>query len=317
VSQNPSLVAPSQSPFARFASLASRPSFQVSLLALCAACGALLSSPAQADDVGESIALQLTTNVPNTYAFRGFVLKDKGLISQYDADLRIALVDSESLKFMVLSGFWISLHPGDQAKTGKGPAAWYESRISGGLGVSVSGVDAFARLVAYSSPNGSFEDVYEFNLYGGFRDDTLWAGDDEDEVFRGIFPHVVLAQEFKGGRDGQDTGRYIELGVAPRLRVLYGTLLGVDLSLPVEAGFGFGGYYEFATPSGGVRDHAFGFASFGALLDLDLRMMPERLGLYHLKGYFKLLLPSAHADAPGGRPDSVEPIGGVEGTLTF
>jgi hypothetical protein len=305
VSQNPSLAAPAKSLIGAF-------------LGLSIGAATLLSgTDARADDVGESIALQLSTNATNTYAFRGFVLKDEGLISQYDSDLKVALVDTESLRFMVLAGFWISLHPGDQAKTGRGPAAWYESRISGGLGVSARGIDALARLVAYSSPNDSFSDVYEINLEGRYRDDTLWAGDDEDAIFRGIFPHMILAQELKGARDGDDFGRYIELGVAPRVRVLYSSLLGIDFSLPVNMGLNFGGYYQLPTgPAGQREDYVFGFASFGAVLDFDLRMMPERLGLYHLRGYFTLLLPSAHANVPGG-PDSVEPIGGVEGVLNF
>ena len=61
MSQIPSLVAPTQSLFR-------------ALLGLCIASSTLLSSPARADDVGESVALQLSTGVPNTYAFRGFVL---------------------------------------------------------------------------------------------------------------------------------------------------------------------------------------------------------------------------------------------------
>jgi hypothetical protein len=304
VSHNPSLAAPAKSLIGAF-------------LGLSIGAATLLSgTDARADDVGESIALQLSTNATNTYAFRGFVLKDKGLISQYDSDLKVSLVDTETLRFMVLAGFWISLHPGDQAQTGRGPASWYESRITGGLGVSARGVDAYARLVAYSSPNDSFSDIYEINLEGRFRDDTIWAGDDEDAIFRGIFPHMILAQELKGSRDNHESGRYIELGVAPRVRILYSSLLGLDFSVPVNAGFNFGGYYELPNGTGGYEDHAFGFASIGAVLDFDLRMMPERLGLYHLRGYFTALLPTAHADMPGG-PDSFEPVGGVEGVLNF
>jgi hypothetical protein len=318
VSQNPSLVAPAKSLIGVFLEFCCADR-RASALGLCMAAATLLSAvnDARADDIGESISLQLSTNATNTYAFRGFVLKDKGLISQYDSDLKVALVDTESLRFMVLGGFWMSLHPGDQATTGKGPAAWYESRFSGGLGVSARGVDAYARLVAYDSPNNSFSDIYEINLEGRFRDDTIWAGDNEDTIFRGIFPHIILAQELKGARDNHEYGRYIELGVAPRVRVLYSSLLGVDFSLPVTMGLNFGGYYQFPTSTGRYEDHALGFASFGAVLDLNLRMMPERLGLYHLKGYFTLLLPTAQADVPGSLANTVEPIGGVEGVLNF
>ena len=57
--------------------------------------------------------------------------------------------------------------------------------------------------MVYSSPNGSFEDVYELLLKADFFDDVSGPRASRTR-FRGIFPSVTLAKELKGARDGRD-----------------------------------------------------------------------------------------------------------------
>ena len=108
--------------------------------------------------------MTMSSGAPNQYFFRGLLQSDQGFLWQSNSNLDVALYDSKEFKLIIPVGFWFSVHPGDKAKTGKGPAAWYESRLSGGIAAEGHGYRADLRLVVYSSPNGSFEDVYELLL---------------------------------------------------------------------------------------------------------------------------------------------------------
>lgn len=276
-----------------------------------------MPSSVRADRVGESVHATLTSGTPNQYVFRGLVLNDKGWIGQAGSDLWADLLDTDDLRISSVVGFWITLHPGDKAEMGAGPAAWYESRLDGGLVFGVGDLDMDGRVVVYSSPNGSFEDIYELRGVLKYDDERLFAQGSSRAIFRGFAPKLTLAYEMKGARDQQNNGAYAELAIAPRLRILEGVALSADLSFPISAGFSVADYYEFVDKNGDIQDHGLGFASFGTKLDVALGFVPERLGLWSMTFYLDAVLPVAQADAAGSKVDTVELVVGAFGALHF
>ncbi len=284
---------------------------------------------ALAEDVGEAIHARLSSNSPTQYLFRGLLLKDKGAIGQASSELVVDLYESDSIRFGIPVGFWLSLHPGEKAgQLGRGPAAWYESRIDGGVQLEVNHLTLDGRLVVYSSPNGTFEDVYELRGIASYNDQALFAGDDVKAVFRGFFPQMTLASEAKGARDGGKSGTYAELAIAPRLHVLEGVALAADLAFPMRVGLSVSNYYEMRDKSGAFKDHKLGFASVGGMLDIEARFVPRRLGLYNIHLSVDAILPVAQNEASAAslskaqlrtykNPDSVELVIAAETVLTF
>ncbi len=280
----------------------------------------LLISPlsASAEDVGEAIHARLASTSPNQYVFRGLKLKDKGVIGQAASDLVVDLYNSDTFRFSIPVGFWLSLHPGDKAgRVGPGPAAWFESRIDLGAQMQIYDLTLDGRLIVYSSPNGSFEDIYELRGIASYNDQKLFAGDDKKAIFRGIFPQATLAVEAKGARDRGESGTYAELAMAPRFHVLEGVALAADFSFPLSLGASLSNYYEVPTKSGKVEDQALGFVSAGGMLDIAARFVPQRLGLYNLRLSLDAVLPLAQNKAVGNDTDTVELVFGAQSVLTF
>ena len=127
--------------------------------------------PQHKNKLGESLRMTMSSGAPNQYFFRGLLQSDQGFIWQSNSNLDVALYDSKEFKLIIPVGFWFSVQPGDKATTGKGPAAWYQSRLSGGIAAQGEAYRADLRLVVYSSPNGSFEDIYELMLKVELFDD--------------------------------------------------------------------------------------------------------------------------------------------------
>ncbi|MFT3927320.1 MAG: hypothetical protein QM778_32575 [Myxococcales bacterium] len=274
-------------------------------------------TPKAPEGLGDSLRMTMSSGAPNQYFFRGILQSDKGFIWQSNSNLDVALYDSKEFKLIIPVGFWFSVHPGDKAKTGKGPAAWYESRLSGGIAAEGQGYRADLRLVVYSSPSGSFEDVYELMLKVDLFDDVVFAKESEKQGFRGFFPSITLANELKGARDGRDSGTYLELDVAPRARLLASKDVWIDAVLPLAIGLGLNKYYQFAE-FGDTKptNHVLGYASAGLLLDIVPRFVPARLGAYNILPSITALLPAATKDAqPGVR--TVEVVAKIDSMLRF
>jgi hypothetical protein len=285
---------------------------------------AALGSPALADDehampdeeIGDSIAMLLSSGAPTQYLFRGLPQSDRGFIWQANANLDVALYDSPQLQLIIPVGFWLSLHPGDKATSGRGPAAWYESRMSGGLALASPAFRADARFAVYSSPNGSFRDVYELLLTAELRDDVLWTTSDPEAVFRGFFPSLTLAQELEGARDGAGEGTFADLRLSPRLRLLSSASWTIEVALPVALGLSLNDYYELPTGTrGSRRAQSLGYASAAIAADIFPRFVARRLGLYAITPSLELLLPRAARDLPG--VDTLELVARIDSSLRF
>jgi hypothetical protein len=277
-----------------------------------------VSAPASAQRLGESIDITMYGRVTNQYFFRGLLQADRGSMLQGAAEMKVALYDGKDTQFYTVGSFFLSLHPGDQVEGGNVPAAWYEARMTGGLGVTQRGLDVHAQFAAYSSPNGSFQDIYELLLWTRWRDDTYWAGRNDYAVFRGLFPELTLAGELGGARDGRDSGGYLGLGLAPRLRALYGALFAVDFVFPASLGLSLSDYYQTRTgPLGKRENHALGYLSLGALIDIEARWVPRRLGAWNWRPTCELMFPTASQDAVAPRTSTVEFVVRADTVLNF
>lgn len=275
------------------------------------------SAEPKVEQVGESIRMTMSSGAPNQYFFRGLLQSDKGFIWQSNSNMDVALYDSDTFKLIIPVGFWFSIQPSDKAETGKGPAAWYESRLSGGLALAGPAFRTDLRLMVYSSPSGRFEDVYELLLKADLFDDVFWAKGDPRTVFRGIFPSVTLAQELKGARDGRDSGMFAELRIAPRLRLAASETVLVDAAFPMTVGLGLSDYYQLVE-IGKMRpsNHGLGYTSFGVLFDIEPLFTPVRLGRINVLPSLEVLLPHAANDAQP-RVGAVELVAKIDSALRF
>ena len=261
--------------------------------------------------------MTMSSGAPNQYFFRGLLQSDHGFIWQSNSNLDVALYDSKAFRLMIPVGFWFSVHPGDKAKTGKGPAAWYESRLSGGLAAEGRGYRADLRLVVYSSPNGSFEDVYELMLKVDLFDDVVFAKGDDASFFRGFFPSITIADELKGARDGRDRGAFAEIAVAPRMRLWATKDVLIDAVIPVAVGLSLANYYQLVDfKDTKPTNHVLGYASAGLLFDIVPRFVPTRLGLYDILPSITVLLPTAAKDAQP-HVNAVELVAKIDSMLRF
>jgi hypothetical protein len=276
------------------------------------------ASPEPAEEqVGESLRMNMSSGAPNQYFFRGLLQSDKGFLWQSNSNLDVALYDTKQLRFITPVGFWFSVHPGDQAKSGRGPAAWYESRLSGGVALENDVFRTDARLIVYSSPNGSFRDVYELALVAELRDDAFWVKNQEPTGFRGFFPSLTLATEVKGARDGNDPGTFLELRLAPRLRVISNQAFIVDVVVPAALGMSLHDYYQLPEPGkAALQNHTLGYVSAGLMLDIVTLFMPRRLGIASVLPSLEVLVPAAARDSTP-HVDSMELVFQIISALRF
>jgi len=276
----------------------------------------LSAGAARAEEKGESIYLDMVGSLVNQYYFRGIRQGSKGVVMQGEATMKVALYDEDEFKFYTLGGAFVSFHPGDQRGGDSLSASLLEGRGFLGLGAWTPALDISALFYAYTSPNGSFGDVYELDLFGRLKDDVFWAGKDDDQLWRGFFPSITLAQEVSGARDGQNKGTYLELAMAPRLRLLHGAILGLDFVFPMSLGLSLHDYYQFRPqPGARLQSYGLGFAAVGFQIDFDERWVPERLGGWHVKPGFDVLFPKAQHDAGVRFVDTAEFV--VRGDLVL
>lgn len=276
----------------------------------------LFAGSVRAEEKGESIYVDLYGRLINQYYFRGLRQSAKGVGMQGGADMRVALYDEDEFKFQTIGGAFVSFHPGD-ARGGDGlMSKLLELRGFLGLGVLTPYMEVNGLFYVYASPNGSFEDVYELDLYGRFKDDVLWAGRDDDALFRGFFPQLTLAQEVSGARDGRDVGTYLELAMSPTLRMLHGAILGIDFVFPMSLGMSLNDYYQIPSrTTGKIQNDFLGYAAVGFLVDFDQRVLPERLGEWHGKIGMDALFPKAQKDGRVPHVDTAEFV--VKGELAL
>ncbi len=224
---------------------------------------ASLSGTAGAQTSGQDAAVggAAGVSVSNSYVFRGVRQNTTGVAVRPFAAVSFTPYarDSTIEQIVVRVGLLNSLNTGDTGAGGPAAAAWYESRLSGGLGIRLAGdLTLDASFTAYTSPNGMFTEARELGLRVGW--------DDRAHRRLSLNPYAALAVEVgvqpgRGQLDGgQHAGRYLELGAAPMYRARR-----ISVAVPVAVGLSVGDYYEL-----GGKDHVFGFGSIGVEAQVPL-----------------------------------------------
>jgi hypothetical protein len=236
---------------------------------------ALAQESAQSGDPNTgSVTLTASTDVLNTYMFRGIRQDDTGLIAWPAADIAISLFSGNGgLKSLGLNvGTWNSLHTGDTGSNRPvDPKLWYESDFYATLAFGFGGgVSLGTTYTAYTSPNSGFGNVKEISFKLGV--------DDSKPLGRAsLKPYGIIAFELDGQADaGTNEGTYLELGVAPGIG---GKM--ASLAFPTKLGLGLKDYYE--TPGGGP-DTRFGYFSIAGIVTVPISGIPSRFGGWNVHG---------------------------------
>jgi len=235
-----------------------------------AACGALarcvaaVPGAAGAQDLAGPGAVHYTAGIElaDVYMFRGVRQNSSGIVAWPFADIGVRTYTGEgAVKRVGLSaGFWNSLNTGDTGAGGPIGSPWYESRVSGEVGVRIAGgLSMAASYTAYLSPNALFSSAKELGL-------ELTADDRVAISTVPIRPYALVAFEVDtdiaaGQLDGgQRAGTYLEAGASPRFG---GRRLALDV--PMKVGLSLRDYYEL-----GPADHTFGFFSVAGIVSVPL-----------------------------------------------
>ena len=202
---------------------------------------ALLSTPAQAQDDGPSVAVTGGLDFTNQYNFRGIRQNTEGVSIWPYVDLGLGF---ENVTVNV--GTWNALH--SQLDDNK----WYESDLYAAVGFSAGTTTLGVTYTSYTSPGDYFAHVKELSVKATV-DDSGALGT------ASLKPYALVAFELgdASADGGTDKGTYLELGVAP------GVAGGrASLAIPIKVGLSLKDYYEFGTG----EDSTFGYFSIGGVV---------------------------------------------------
>lgn len=240
------------------------------------------SAPALAQESAEpaktnngSVTLTASTDLLNTYMFRGIRQDDTGLIAWPAADIGISMFSGNGrLKSLGMNvGTWNSLHTGDTGSNRRvDPKLWYESDFYATLAFGFGGgVSLGTTYTAYTSPNSGFGNVKEVSF-------KLSVDDSKRLGKAALKPYGLVAFELSGQADaGTKKGKYLELGVAPGVAVSK----MASVAFPTKVGLSLGDYYE--APGGGP-DSKFGYFSVSSIVTVPLTGVPKRFGGWNVHG---------------------------------
>jgi hypothetical protein len=203
---------------------------------------ALLSTPAQAQDDGPSVAVTGGLDFTNQYNFRGIRQNTEGVSIWPFVDLGIGF---ESVTLNV--GTWNALH--SQLDDNK----WYESDIYATVGFTAGTTAIGVTYTSYTSPADLFAHVKELAVKATVDDSgALGAGS--------LKPYALVAFELTDDAQadaGASKGTYLELGVAPGVAGER-----ASLAIPIKVGLSLNDYYEFGTG----EDSKFGYFSIAGIV---------------------------------------------------
>ncbi len=234
---------------------------------------------------GEYVRVDLSLTYTSDYYYRGILQEDEGFILQSSAEVGISLVREESWKLEAFGGIWNSHHDRSTGSTDddRFVSKWYEADVYGGLGLEVGPWSGSLAYVAYTSPNGAFDTTDELLL-------CLSLDDTDSPLGFALQPSLQLAWELGGGADGDETGVFLAIGIAPGFEAE--NLGGLQLSFPATLGFSLDDYYQ----DGEGDDDAFGYLDFGVDASLPLGV-PSGYGEWALNaGVHGLLLGDNNAE---------------------
>jgi hypothetical protein len=231
--------------------------------------GAQQSSPSE----NGAVRVGATIDFMNQYMFRGVRQNSTGVAMWPAVDVGVNVHSGDgTLKAVRVGGaFLSSLHTGDTGRQGPTGKLWYESRVSGSVGLRFAGGAALDTTYSvFTSPNEMFTTVKEVSVRASVAGRPAFGVS--------LDPHVLMAFEIDAGPGegqldgGLHAGKYLELGIAPKFAAGR-----VALSVPVTTGLSIGDYYELA-----MEDRAFGFVTIGGVVSVPFRQGPE--AGWHLRG---------------------------------
>ena len=206
--------------------------------------------------------LSLGADYTTAYFNRGYKIEDSGWIVQPFVDLSLDVFRLEDATVSITTGTWNSFQGAatDAGTSDQFTKYWYECDLYAGVGLTAGQWDFQARYYAYTSPSDAFETIEEIYLSGAFDDSELlgeWA----------LHPSAIVAIEIGDvANDGEGTGSYLQLGIAPGFTFDAGSLTDLAVTFPASVGLSLHDYYE--GPDG--ENDFFGYASVGAVLAVPL-----------------------------------------------
>jgi hypothetical protein len=247
----------------------------IAILLVFAAAAAPASAQQTATADAGAVDVAASIDFVNQYVFRGVPQNSDG-IAMWPAiavGLTVHAGDGVLKRVRVGGGFLSSLHTGDTGSGGPTGKAWYESRVSGSVGMYFAGnVLLETTYTSFTSPNDMFTSVKEVSVKGAIEGRRMSGGVMLDPYALAAFE--VGADPGEGQLDGgRRAGKYLELGIEPKY-----TVGRITLSTPVAVGLSMSDYYEIA-----MQDHAFGFATVAGVLTVPLRRS-STLGSWNVRG---------------------------------
>lgn len=235
----------------------------IAILMMFAAAAAPVSAQQSASADAGAVDVAASIDFVNQYVFRGVRQNSDGMAMwpAIRAGLTVHSGDGMLKRVRVGGGFLSSLHTGDTGSGGPTGKAWYESRVSGSVGLHFAGdVLLETSYTSFNSPNDMFTSVKEISVKGAIEGRRMFGGVVLDPYALAAFE--LDADPGEGQLDGgRRAGKYLELGVEPKYAI--GRL---TLSTPVAVGLSMGDYYEIA-----MDDHAFGFTTVAGVVTVPVR----------------------------------------------
>jgi hypothetical protein len=279
----------------------------ISLLAICLSASWLWAGTNEG-----RISLDVGVDFTTDYYFRGIIQETEDSIIQPYAEVGLNLYKGESGINSISGtlGIWNSFHGGPSGADGNAttdPKFWYESDLYAGLAVGFADVFELGfSYILYTSPNGSFTDVGEFDISLSFDDSKLLGP-------FALSPSATIAFEVDGQADGgNDKGTYLELGIEPGFSLVENDQVSVGVSVPLTLGLSLSDYYEFGTGD----DDTFGYFDAGVAVNVGLGLIPKDFGALSLTvaGHFLFLGDNLETANNG---DSFKAIGTIGVSLSY
>lgn len=218
-------------------------------------------------------SFSINNDFTTAYFFRGILQERDGLIWEPSIDLSLNVYEGDGALSSVDLGFgvWASYHSEKTLNAGTGAESLYEVDYYPSISLSwANGLTTSATYYFYTSPNGAFGTVQQFDLGLSYDDSELLGA-------FAFGPTVVLSFETDKTSFGPSEGTYLEFSGAPGFEVGISDATALGVSFPVVVGLSLENYYD-----DGIDDDAFGFASFGMDLSLPLSCIPEDFGAWSL-----------------------------------
>ena len=233
--------------------------------------------PQEKEDDGKvnkgRISLSVVSDFTTAYMFRGILQERNGFIWQPAAEIGINLYEGdEDSAFPTIDlglGVWNSFQSN---KTGavSGPSNLYETDIYPSLTMGfANGLEFSLTYYVYTSPNGAFDTIQNFDMGLAYDDSELWGGNFS------IGPSITVSFETDGTNFGEQQGSWLGLNAAPTVVAFAEDAYPLTVSLPLALGLSLSDYYEIDG-----EDDTFGFFSFGLSGSVPLAFIPPDYGAW-------------------------------------